>query len=264
MSDEEVIRALLVLARKLGVENRLVVAIQHGIGNREEVTEEQALCLAFGVHGAVRLCCTYGKDHPGMCSWERAIVGRSACIATSYFATTPGVTVHQCQRPSGHTGEHEATGADGVRWTWGDAPRDAAACTPHDCTDCDWRARCLLDGCAKARRGAKPQTPTEGCEAWEWGTNGHKAGCMLSAGHEGPHKGLDADGTSIFTWPCPCYPDCTGHAVGELCGAKTAAENPTMAGQVCALPRGHEGSHEATVNGQRWLFGAHDPSEPRA
>lgn len=204
MTDEEVVRALLVLARKLGVENRLVVAIQHGIGDRETAaTEEQALCLAVDKRlGRLRLLCSFGAGHEGACSWERATVGMSAC-------------------------------------------------------------------------GAQ-----------EWGTNGHRMSCILRTGHEGAHGGVDADGKSMVTWPCPCHPDCTGHvvtpaaqkAIGDVdwsavrltsdspelrCGARSASENPVMAGQVCELLRGHEGPHEATVNGQRWVFSASDPSTSR-
>lgn len=171
MTDREVLDALTVLARRLGLlgdEERLAA-------EPVPVTEETALCLAFGMYGQTRLCCTYGKDHAGACTWERAMVGKSACIATTKIGAS-GEWL--CERPAAHNGEHKATGPDGVRWTWGDTATTG-----------------LVYAANKAREA-------------------------------------------------------------ELrCGAKNAPQNPVMAGQVCALLRGHEGSHEAVVNGQRWVFG---------
>lgn len=249
MSDEEVVRALLVLARKLGVENRLVVAIQHGIGNREEVREEDALCLAFGTYGQVRLCCTEGHGHAGKHSWERAMVGKGACIAVA----GQNAGAWMCQRPTHHAGEHEATGADGVRWTWGDAPRIPLC---HAVDGCIHEAGHRGDHETRsAPRAAK------GCVAWEWGTNGHRAGCMLRAGHEGPHKGLDADGKSIFTWPCPCYPDCTGHTVPGVCGFRVSDLPGAL---VCELPAGHDGDHATSYEAFKVGTLRSDLTEPRA
>lgn len=129
MSDRELWDALSVLARRMGLIERGQRIVIEG-DPREEPAEPVQLCLAHGKYREVRLLCTYAKGHitgdilaaPSAHSWERAMVGKSPCMATSHFATTPGVTVHQCERPTRHAGEHKATGTDGVRWTWGDAP----------------------------------------------------------------------------------------------------------------------------------------------
>lgn len=84
--------------------------------------------------------------------------------------------------------------------------------------------------------------PATGCAAWEWGTNGHKAGCILRAGHDGPHCGVDADGASMFTWPCPCYPDCTGHTVTPAADRAMHGTSPSLSVRCpeCDAPPGKE------------------------
>lgn len=240
MSDRELLDALSVIARRMGlIDETWRLAIE----NVPDAPRDDALCLAHGRYREVRLLCTYAKGHDRACSWVGAMIGKSPCMATSHFATTPGVTVHECQLPTHHAGEHGATGADGVRWTWGDAPTTG-----------------LVYAANKAREAA-----AKGCEAWEWGTNGHKAGCMLSAGHEGPHKGLDADGTSVFTWPCPCYPDCSGHVVTPKSCRSHSPRADNGAYYTCVLLKGHEGEHRSitALGPKMWGDVAPDPSAPR-
>lgn len=280
MTDRELLDALNVIARKAGL---LPDGVRFTYEPVPEAPRDDALCLAFGKYREVRLCCTYVKGHvtgdilnaPSAHSWERSMVGKSACVAVAGQLSF-GADVVTCELPTHHAGAHAATGADGVLWSWSGAPKPCGDIAPDGSAVCIRDAGHELPHQSEVRNMSYDMWPVDAygrvetgelgtvCTAWEYGTNGHKAGCMLSAGHGGPHKGLDADGKSVFTWPCPCYPDCGGHTVGELCGAKNAAVNPVMAGQVCALLRGHEGSHEATVNGQRWLFGRTDPTEPRA
>lgn len=118
MSDKELWDALSVIARRMGLlerGQRLDV-----VGDpRDEPVRDDALCLAFGKYRETRLCCTYAKGHDRACSWVGAMIGKGACIARSPGTVDANLL---CQRPTHHAGEHEATGTDGVRWTWGDAP----------------------------------------------------------------------------------------------------------------------------------------------
>lgn len=161
MTDRELLAALTEFARRVGL---LDEARRFTIED-EPVTEEKALCLAFGMHGQTRLCCTYGKDHAGSCSWERAMVGKSACANNQ----GPSANAPMCERPTHHAGEHKATGPDGVRWTWGDRAETGLAYAAN-----------------KAREAAVTGELGTVCEAPSPVQPGPD--CVYRAGHDGSHS----------------------------------------------------------------------------
>jgi hypothetical protein len=175
MSDKELWDALSVLARRMGLlerGQRLEV-----VGDpRDEPVRDDALCLAFGKYGEVRLLCSFPAIHGGTHTWERAMVGKSPCAATNKLRA---FEERQCELPTNHDGEHKATGVDGVRWTWSVAPRTDFATVE-----------------------LTTESPEIRCEAQEWGTNGHRAACVLVRGHEGAHRGVDA----LFVYLDPTEP----------------------------------------------------------
>lgn len=166
MSDRELWDALTVLARRMDL-----------LDPGERLTAERVpvpdavLCLAFGTYQQVRLCCTHDKGHEGLHSWERACVGKSACVATVDLAK--GSTEDwRCEFVVGHDGVHGRTGADGVLWTWTPGGRPAA----HDV---DWSAVEMRTDSPEIRCKARSERHPE---------RGSYFTCSLVTGHEGAHK----------------------------------------------------------------------------
>jgi hypothetical protein len=202
MSDKELWDALSVIARRMGLlerGQRLEV-----VGDpRDEPVRDDALCLAFGKYGEVRLCCVNRRGHAGLHTWETAMVGKSACVSRSAFVTPPSATVHECQRPAGHSGEHKATGADGVRWTWGDAPRDL---------------------CGAKNAAENPVMAGQVCE--------------LPRGHEGSHEAT----VNGQRWLFGAHEPREQPEVAALDATRCTSTQPGS-GMRCIRQAGHEGEH---------------------
>lgn len=215
MSDRELLDALTVLARRLGLidDARRVAFV-----DAEPTPRDAALCLMPrdpDAHG-VALLCSHVQGHGLAHSWAQAFVGIVACGNRSWGHDHGGANV-RCTRQVGHGGEHKATAADGVRWTWGDSPMsqsrsraDAAVCGQIHAL------RPIGTGaltCAQPSGHTDPHKDARGiawpndndprrCTAVEWGTNGHRGRCWLPAGHTMAHTAQDSPDAAnqMFQW----------------------------------------------------------------
>jgi hypothetical protein len=124
MSDKELWDAISVIARHMGLlERGQRVEVVGDPRDEPEGVPTAGLCRRVGEHRGVRLLCNYARGHRDAAgtvvhSWQNALVGLSPCTNSQ----GPSANAPLCELPTHHAGEHEATGADGVRWTWGDAP----------------------------------------------------------------------------------------------------------------------------------------------
>lgn len=180
MTDREIWQALTEFARRVGLlgdEERLAA-------EPVPATEQDTPCLAFGTYGQVRLCCTEPRGHAGEHSWQRAMVGKSACVAVARQLSF-GADVVMCERPTHHAGEHAAAGADGVRWTWGDTARIPLC---HAVDGCIHEAGHRGDH--ETLKLCRSHSPRAG--------NGAYFTCVLLKGHEGEHRSITALGPK--TW----------------------------------------------------------------